>query len=177
MSKLKRIKPRPYRGKITNKLRQLLSVTPRRRCVIHNGIKQPKMVAQYARVKPNPRGYDRWNHAVIRRLQAKRFLTPTGHVKASLRQILANQGVHQMSILERKWADCEERLNQVSLSDAEAIEFKKAFNTWHKEGCPDTRETYFWRIKYCGLIELGVEMRYIKPLLDAQQARRARGLK
>jgi hypothetical protein len=177
MSKLKRIKPRPYRGKITNKLRQLLSVTPRRRCVIHNGIKQPKMVAQYARVKPHPRGYDRWNHAVIRRLQAKRFLTPTGHVKASLRQILASHGIEQASLLERKWSDYEERLQQVQLPEAERVVFRKAFSTWYKAGCPETRENYFWRIKYCGLIELGVEGRYLKPLLDAQRARRARGLK
>jgi len=181
MTHVQRLKPRPYRNK-SGKLRQLLARAggqiPARRCLTQRTVKNTKMVAQYARIKPHPRGYDRWNHALIRRLQNKRFLTPSGHLRTSLRQLLAAQGLHQMSRIERKWASIEERCGQLApIPELELAKFKQDFNAWYQAGCPETKETYFWRIKYYGRIELGLEGKYYYPLLQAQKQRQARGLK
>ena len=176
MTHVQRIKSRPQRS---SKLRKLLnSIRPQAvRRLTPRFEKQPRLVARYGRVKPEPRGYSRRNHAMLRRFKTSRFLTPSGHVRLTLRQALANQGIHQISRLESRWADIEDRCNQVTLPELERAKFKQDFHAWHQAGSPETRENYFWRIKYCGLIELGVERYHWHKIRQLHQMRQGRGLK
>jgi hypothetical protein len=82
-----------------------------------------------------------------------------------------------MTRLQRKWQEIEERSSQSSLPEAERLQFKRDFSLWYKQGAPETRENYFWRIKYCGLIELGLEGHYWAPIRRLHEQRHKRGLK
>jgi len=173
-------KPRPRSRLKSHKLRKLLNrINPGapRRCIRPQGSKKPRAVVQYARVKPEPRGYSGRNHALLRRLQSRKFLLPNGELRATLRQALASQGIHQMSRLAAKWEEIQERMAQIQLPRWEADQFRLDFNQWCRQGSPETRENYFWRIKYCGLIELGLEYRHWNVIRQLHQKRHDRGLK
>lgn len=176
MTHVQRTKPRIRRSvKLRRLLNHITPGAPRRLAVRFE--KKPRLVARYARVKPEPRGYSRRNHAMLRRFQTNKFLTPSGQVRLTIRQALANQGIHQMSRLESHWADIEQRCNQVTLPELERVKFKQDFQAWYQAGLPETRENYFWRIKYCGLIELGVERYHWYKIRQLHQMRQSRGLK
>jgi hypothetical protein len=169
-----------------SKLRKLLSQLPSRqsqptqvyRCFKGDVLKRPKLVATYHHTKPLPRNDSRRNHQLLRRLQGRKFVDGTGYLTPTLRQLLANQGLHQMTRLQRKWQEIEERSGQRPLlPEAERQQFKQDFSLWYKQGCPETRENYFWRIKYCGLIELGLEGHYWAPIRRQHEQRHKRGLK
>ena len=147
------------------------------RCLAGELKKKPKLYPTYCSAKPLPRNDSRRNHQLLRRLQNRKFVDGTGHLTPTLRKLLANQGIHQMTRLQRKWEEIEERCGQSSLPEAERQQFKRDFSIWYKQGSPETRENYFWRIKYCGLIELGLEGHYWAPIRQLHEQRHKRGLK
>jgi hypothetical protein len=175
MTHVKRLKPR----RRSSKLRKLLSqITPAAPRFLRPEIKQPKkIIPTYGRKKPLPYGYERRNHAMLSRFQRRKFLTPGGHVRSTLRQALASQGIYQASRLDSKWNDIEQRCQQSDLPEPQRSEFKQEFALWYKQGCPETRENYFWRIKYCGLIELGLEYRHYRDIRQLHLQRQKRQLK
>jgi hypothetical protein len=177
MTHIQRRKPRRSTSTRLRKLLNQMANTTPPRTLKKLFEKKPKRTARYFRVKSKPPNYSRRNHALLRRLKSSRFLTPTGHVKSSLRQILASQGIHQKSRLESTWDDILDRMNQISLPKLEQLQFNRDFNQWYKQGCPETRENYFWRIKYCGLIELGLDYKHWKAIKQLHEQRHNRGLK
>jgi hypothetical protein len=115
-----------------------------------------------------------YNH-VAKRLQDRRFVTSTG----TLRQMLSNSGIYQAPRLLAKCEELELRVQQAAntLTTQEFYQFNQDFKTWYTQGQPETRDNYFWRIKYCGLIELGVDWHYWMPLKHLHQMRKQRHLK
>ena len=117
-----------------------------------------------------------YNH-VAKRLQDRRYVDPTG----TLRQVLANNHIYQQPRLQQKVESVELRVQQADRywtgTEQEREQFKLDFKTWYTGGQPETRDNYFWRIKYCGLIELGVEYQYLMNIHKLHQMRRNRYLK
>jgi hypothetical protein len=139
--------------------------------------KPPKLTAKYGTKPVEPAANSRRNHQLLRRLKNRKFVNPTGHITTSLRKLLANQGIHQMTRMQRKWESVIDRREAVQMPEAELNQFNEDFKLWYKQGCPDSRETYFWRIKYCALIELGMEYRYWRAVRRIHEMRYDRGLK
>jgi TfoX/Sxy family transcriptional regulator of competence genes len=115
------------------------------------------------------------HNRVAKRLQDRRFVTSTG----TLRQMLGNSGIYQAPRLLAKCEELELRVQQAAntLTTQEFYQFNQDFKTWYKTGQLETRDNYFWRIKYCGLIELGVDWHYWMPLKHLHQMRKDRHLK
>lgn len=170
--------PKNNRSSLRKLLGQMYVPAQVYRCLKGEGSKRSKLTATYHHAKPLPRNDSRRNHQLLRRLQGRKFVDGTGHLTPTLRALLANQGLHQMTRLQRKWQEIEERSGQTPLlPEAERQQFKRDFSLWYKQGRPETRENYFWRIKYCGLIELGLEGHYWAPIRQLHEQRHKRGLK
>jgi hypothetical protein len=121
-----------------------------------------------------------YNH-VAKRLQDRREDSQWLNTNGTLRQVLASSNIYQQPRLKQKFEDILQRVQQADHNwqgtEQAREQFKLEFKTWMKSGQPETRDNYFWRIKYCGLIELGIEYHYLKPLYKMQQMRRDRGLR
>lgn len=121
-----------------------------------------------------------YNH-VAKRLQDRREDRQWLNTNGTLRQVLASKGIYQQPRLENRFEDILNRVEQADRNwhgtEQAREQFKLDFKTWYTSGQPETRDNYFWRIKYCGLIELGIEYNYLKPLYKLHQMRKDRGLK
>ena len=165
------------------KLRRLLAIkntgvrfckksSSRARRVSHKH-SQPK--PRYGISKPLPRNYKRRAQGILRRLEANRYIQSNG----TLRQLLANNFIVQLPRLEKKRDDVIDRLTGLiaSIEPEEYEQFQQDFRQWHREGSPETKQNTFWRIRYCGLIELLREFRHWDTIYKIHQARKARGLR
>lgn len=174
---------------ISRPLRNLLSqmpvtqsqVTQVYRCLKGKIVNRLKRRAHYGVNKPLPYNNLRRNHIMLRRLQSRKFVDGTGMLSPTLRQLLANQGLHQMPRLVSRINDIEQRVQQASThwqgTEQERLKFKDDFTQWIKTGAEETRENVFWRIKYYEYIQLGLEFHYWKPIERQHKLRHARGLK